>query len=110
MSFRIEITENISKIGIEDIFLNRDIIQFILNDQTKCSVFFQSNKPSVKKLCKDIRNKLFKRLRNTIHDSKLIEQGLSDIEDQIIAGRDEISPLLLLLMITIQIMQPVNSI
>ncbi len=55
MSFRIEITENISKIGIEDIVLDRGILQFILNNQTKCSVFVQSNKPSVQKLCKDIQ-------------------------------------------------------
>ncbi len=90
MSFRIEITENISKIGIEDIVLDRGVLQFILKDQTKCSVFVQSNKHSVQKLCKDIRNKLFKKLHKTMVDSKLIERGLSDIEDQIITGRDEI--------------------
>ncbi len=43
-----------------------------------------------KNYVKTFRNKLFKKLHNTIVDSKLIEQGLSDIEDQIIAGRDEI--------------------
>jgi len=83
-------TQNIANLGIEGIILDRGVLQVIFNDQSRCSVFVQSSKSSLQMLCKDIRNKLFKKLKNTISDSKLIEHGLTDIEDLIIAHRDEI--------------------
>jgi hypothetical protein len=87
---RFKITENILKLGIQNIVHDRGILQFTFNDQTKCSVLFSHNKSLLKKLCNDIRNKLVKKLKNTIDDRKVIETGLSEIEDQIIEYRDEL--------------------
>lgn len=87
---KFKVTENISNLGIQNIVHDRGILQFTFNDQTKCSVFFSRNKSLTQKLCNNIRKKIVKKLKSTIDDSKVLEKGLSDIENQIIYYRDEL--------------------
>jgi hypothetical protein len=91
---RLEITESISKLEINDIVLDRGIFQFIFNDKDMCPIYVQQNNHLIQQLCKDIRNKLSKKLKSRSNDPQLIEQGLSDIEKQIIEDRDKISVIL----------------
>lgn len=84
-----KITENISKMGIDDIILDRGILQFNSGNETICIVVVVKTKFSIQKLCKEVRIKL-KNLKQMTGDSQLIDQGISDIENQIVSHRDEI--------------------
>ncbi|MDN5846702.1 MAG: hypothetical protein L0H53_10565 [Candidatus Nitrosocosmicus sp.] len=85
-----EVTENVSRIGITDIILDRKILQFISNKKIICGVVVKTNKPSLGNLCEDIRNKLFKKLEHSVSDLQTLEASLSNIENQILEKRDEI--------------------
>jgi len=84
-----KITENISKMGIDDIILDRGILQFNSGNATLCIVVVGKTKSSIQKLCKEVRIKL-KNHKQMTCDSQLIDQGISDIENQIVSHRDEI--------------------
>ena len=90
LNLNLKLTPDISKLGINEIILDRNVLQVIFNDQSRCSIIVRGNKSSLQILCRDVRNKLTKKVKKTLDNSKLIEQGLSDIEDLIIAHRDEI--------------------
>ena len=53
-------------------------------------VVIKHGKDAVSKLFKDIRNKLPKKVEYFTNESQDLEQGLSDIEDQIIKNSDKI--------------------
>jgi hypothetical protein len=88
-TIRFKITENVSKMGIDEIILDRGILQFNSGNETICIVIVGKSKSSIQKLCKEVRIKL-KYLKQMTGDSQLIDQGISDIENQIVSYRDEI--------------------
>lgn len=90
ISINFEITENISKSGIIEIYLERNILHFVINERNRCIVILQNNKLSIEKLCRVIRNKLTKKLENLTVSQQTLEQALDDIENQVVKFRDEI--------------------
>jgi len=90
ISINFEITENIIKTGITQIYIERNILHFVINERIGCIVILQNNKHSIEKLCKVIRNKLTKKLENSTISEQTLEQALDDIETQVVKYRDEI--------------------
>ena len=90
ISINFEITENIIKTGITQIYIERNILHFVINERIGCIVILQNNKQSIEKLCKVIRNKLTKKLESSTISEQTLEQALDDIESQVVKYRDEI--------------------
>lgn len=89
-SINFEITENISKSGIKEIYVERNIIHFVISERNRCIVILQNNKQTIDKLCKVIRSKLTKKLEYSVENQQTLEQALDDIETQVVKYRDEI--------------------
>jgi hypothetical protein len=87
---KLQITENISKIGISEISVNKDIFEFSIIDKSICYIPFSPNKASITKIGKDIKNKLSRKLENHIQNNKAFDVAIYDIEDKIIENRDKI--------------------
>lgn len=85
-----EITENISKAGIKEIYLEKNIFNFVISERNRCIVILKNNKETIDKLCRVVRGKLAKKLEYSAFSEKILERALDDIEDQIIKFRDEI--------------------
>lgn len=90
LALKFEVTENISKIGITEIVLERSLMVFTIGDRVKCFVPYLPNKTTISKFVKDISKKLFKKIEATIDDPKVFDLGIFDIESQIIKHRNEI--------------------
>ena len=86
---RFDITESMSKMGLHEFILDRSIFQFRFNNKNLCILPFSSKIP-ISKLIKDIRNKLSKNFGHSVNDSQILEDALTDIENQIIEKRDKI--------------------
>lgn len=89
-SINFEITENISKSGIIEIYLEKNILHFVISERNRCIVILQNNKQTIDKLCKVIRSKLTKKLAYSVENQQTLEQALDDIETQVVKYRDEI--------------------
>jgi hypothetical protein len=87
---QLQITENISKIGISGISVNKDIFEFSIIDKSICYIPFNPNKTPITNLGKDIRNKISRKLEKYIQNTKTFESAIYDIEDKIIENRDKI--------------------
>jgi hypothetical protein len=87
---KLDLTENISECGIKEISIEKGVIYFVFGLQNRFFIFFQTNTPNLEKLCKEIRNKLTKRLTNSVINQQTFEQALDDIENQIVERKDKI--------------------
>lgn len=90
ISINFEITENIIKTGITQIYIERNILNFVIGERKRCIVVLQNNKLTIEKLCISIKDKLIRKLENTTVNRQTLEHALDDIEDQIVKFRDEI--------------------
>src|SRR4051812_48140300 len=79
---QLQITENISKIGISGISVNKDIFEFSIIDKSICYIPFNPNKTPITNLGKDIRNKISRKLEKYIQNTKTFESAIYDIEDK----------------------------
>ena len=83
------ITENILKLGIKELTLEkRDFLIKWEDGRSSCIEFKKSS--SLSQNIKQIRKTLEKELKGTNIDGDTIENAIKDIEDQIIKNRDEI--------------------
>ncbi|WP_148686801.1 ArsR family transcriptional regulator [Candidatus Nitrosocosmicus hydrocola] len=85
-----EITENISKAGITQIYIERNILNFVIGERKRCIVVLQNSKLTIEKLCIVVRDKLVKKLEYRDLGQQILEQAFDDIEEQIVKFRDEI--------------------
>jgi hypothetical protein len=84
------VTENIKKLGISEFFLHkRDFLIRWSNERNSC-IDFNFKSSSLSQNIKLIERTLKKEVKSKNIDDETIENGIKDIEDQIIKKRDEI--------------------